>query len=273
MLASLLRDLSISGIGQITTLVHAPLDASTFPATRTVPVAGNLFDVAVREMQNHDAAWIIAPETGGALLELTRLAESLGKKVIGPSSSAVEICGDKRLAYARLEGSLDMPETVLFNDSFNRFPCVVKPADGAGCESTFLLKNRQELQSLHLPHGDFVVQPYLEGKAMSAAIVCHNGETVLLGVSRQLLEINGQMKFKGVRGPIEYQHRDRIGRMVSQIQKNIAGLDGYWGIDFIDCGGNPALIEINPRLTSSYPVYSASSKFNIARFAVLGERA
>jgi len=272
MLAALLHDLSKSAIGAVTTLVHPSLDAFGLEAHRIAPVTAELWDAVAREMQNHDAVWIIAPETGGILREFTRLAESLGKKVIGSSSAAVETCGDKLLAHACLKKAVEMPDAEEFHAGYRRFPCVVKPVDGAGCENTFLLNNRRELLALELPDGRFMIQPYVEGEAMSAAAVTRNDETVLLGVSMQKVEAARQMRFSGVRGPVMYAHRGKIETMVLEIKEKIPGLGGYWGIDFVDYRGEPVLIEINPRLTSSYPVYSAASPFNIARYAALGER-
>ncbi len=52
--------------------------------------------------------------------------------------------------------------------------------------------------------------------------------------------------------------------MVGKIIETIPGLRGYWGIDFNDCDGEPALIEVNPRLTPSYPYYSKMHYPNIS---------
>lgn len=272
MLAALVNDCQKAGLSGITSLVHPDFDRGNISGD-IVPVHGDLIDAARMEMRRHDAVWIIAPETRGKLLSLTRLAESMGKRLIGSSSPAVKICGDKLLACQCLRGGVNMPESRPFDGTCRTFPCVVKPSDGAGCDNTFLIQNADELATLNLSHGTgFIAQPFIPGEHFSAGILSYDNEVELLGVCRQKIAVAPQLRFEGVEGPVDYPHAEKVAAMARAVKSAIPTLRGYWGMDFIDDGGALTLIEVNPRLTSSYPLYSAAAPFNIPRYAIFGTK-
>ena len=272
MLASLLNDLAEAGEGRIITLLNRALDITGMKADETEFIDGDFFTAVERQMENVDVVWIVAPESGGALYRLTCIAERLGKKVIGSSIDAVKLCGDK-LSLARfLDGKIETPNSVPFADGYDDFPCVVKPVDGAGSENIYFVNDKKGLRQIETKEKNYLIQPYIEGEKLSAGIVSGRAAPELLGVCRQEIELSRQLKFKNVAGPIDYPNRNhgKLLRMVQKISRLIPGLRGYWGIDFIESGGRLTLIEINPRLTTSYPIYSMSCGFNIAEKAVIG---
>lgn len=272
MLAALVNDCQKAGLSGITSLVHPDFDRGNIPGD-IVRVRGDLMEAARNEMRRHDAVWIIAPETSGRFLSFTQLAESMGMRLIGASSPAVEICGDKLLASRCLRGLVNMPESRPFDGMCATFPCVVKPADGAGCDNTFLIQNADELAVLNLPEDiEFIVQPFIPGGHFSAGILSYDGEVELLGVCRQKIMVAPQLRFEGVEGPLEYPHTGKVAAMARAVKSAIPTLRGYWGMDFVDDGGALTLIEVNPRLTSSYPLYSAATPFNIPRYAIFGTK-
>ncbi len=263
MLTHLLRDLSGLGLERVTTMRSASLGGVPLFADKIVTVKDGLLKAYAKELPEHDAVWIIAPECEERLLKLTRMAESLGRAVVGSSSAAVKVCGDKLLTCNALKNFVPTPRTRPFTGFFDEFPCVVKPADGAGCTSTFYFEDEARTISFEAPPGKFVVQPYVKGAPMSAAIVSNRCEAALLGVSRQLIKMGPVLEFLGVEGPVVYGHKDKLTWMINAIREKIPGLAGYWGIDFIDAADGPALMEINPRLTSSYPLYGDVVPFEI----------
>lgn len=207
-------------------------------------------------------------------MDFTRLAESMGTRVIGSSSLAVKTCGDKLHANQSLRGVAKMPESRPFLGTCDTFPCVIKPVDGAGCDNTFLVQNPDELAALRLPKDvSFIVQPFIPGRHYSAGILSYDGEVELLGICRQKITVAAQIRFEGVEGAVDYPYPKKVAAMARAVKSAIPMLRGYWGMDFIDDGnGVLTLIEINPRLTSSYPLYSAATPFNIPRYAIFGTK-
>jgi predicted ATP-grasp superfamily ATP-dependent carboligase len=269
MLAALLCDLAGDGSWRVTTLLKSTADKSGVIADEAAITDGEFFSFVEREMKNVDAVWVVAPESGGALLRLTTMAQRLGKKVVGSLPDAVELCGDKLSLSRYLEKKLPMPWSEPFSGGFDGFPCVVKPVDGAGSENVHFIKEAGTLRDIEANEQNYLVQPYIKGKKLSGGVFTHRGEPILLGVCRQKVYCyGGSLKQTGITGPIEYRHADRLLEMVKKINRLIPGLRGYWGVDFIDDDGSLTLIEINPRLTTSYPVYSGTCGFNMASLAV-----
>lgn len=272
MLVALINDCQRAGLAGVTSLVHPAFDRGGITGD-FVPVHGDLIDTARNEMRCHDAVWIIAPETGGKLLSLTRLAESMGTRLIGSSSPAVEACGDKLLASQRLRGVVNMPESHPFDGTCATFPCVAKPVDGAGCDNTFLIQNANELAALELPKEiAFIAQPFIPGQHLSAAVLSYDSEVELLGVCHQKITLAPRLRFEGVEGPIDYPHAEKVASMARAVKMAIPALRGYWGMDFIDDDGGLTLVEVNPRLTSSYSLYSGTTAFNIPHYAIFGRK-
>jgi len=100
--------------------------------------------------------------------------------------------------------------------------------------------------------------------------VSGNNGPALLGVCRQEIESGARLKLKKLYGPLDYGGREKVIKMIEKISRLIPTLRGYWGVDFIDNDGRLTLIEINPRLTTSYPIYARACGFNIAEKALSG---
>lgn len=244
------------------------LEVSTLPAIKSGGTENEFITAVEKEIRKADAVWIIAPERGGILHRLVHLSVSLGKKVVGAGLEAIERCSDKLSLASKLNGKILMPKTELFSGRFARFPCVVKPRFGAGCEDVFMIKTPASLKSLKAENDEFIIQDFVDGEHLSAGVLSRGNGSKLLGVCRQKIKTGKKMRFNGLTGPLDYKRTGTLEELIAVIIKNVPGLGGYWGIDFIDRQGELFLIEINPRLTSSYPIYSKSCGFNIARFAV-----
>jgi predicted ATP-grasp superfamily ATP-dependent carboligase len=132
---------------------------------------------------------------------------------------------------------------------------LAKPDDGAGCEDTFLFEDAADLEGwlAHHPERKYVVQPYLAGIAASVSCMMQAGTAVLLSVNRQHVERqDNALIFKGVSVnalPSLWQAAEKLAQ---QIAKAMPDLRGYVGIDVIVQDGELLVLEINPRLTTSY---------------------
>lgn len=213
-----------------------------------------------------DATFLIAPEFDGLLAERCRIVESLGKRLIGPSSAAVELCTDKwELARQLTAAGVSTLETLLLDltQVLPRdlpFPIVVKPRDGAGSQSTFLLHGDPELAALQerLPVEPMlrnaIWQPYVSGLPCSVAVLCHDyGAFTPLLPSEQTLSTDGRFHYLGGVIPARAANLDRLQHAACRAVKQVPGLRGYAGVDLILTDADePVVVEINPRLTTSY---------------------
>jgi predicted ATP-grasp superfamily ATP-dependent carboligase len=134
-------------------------------------------------------------------------------------------------------------------------PWVMKPDDGVGCEDVYLVDDEQALndrvQSLTVDH--WVVQPWLIGQAASLCVIFSENDSQLLTYNKQLIEIKrGQVVFTGCHVGEHTEYWKQYRSLVQDIANCLPGLKGYVGIDVVETEDGPLVIEINPRLTTSY---------------------
>ena len=130
---------------------------------------------------------------------------------------------------------------------------MVKPDDGAGAEDTRHLQNLEDVRRWLATHPGHMVQPYLEGDVASLSVLCRNGRASLLSCNRQRVAIRGgEIQVQAIEVGGMEEHREVFSRLSDDIAALLPGLWGYNGIDVV-CGRKGiTVLEINPRLTTSY---------------------
>lgn len=273
---ALLRDLQLlPNISLITT--HDARLAS--PLLGSVPISEQDVAMTVWQslLQNCDAVFIVAPETGGKLADLVRLVNHRQVLHLGCSVSAIEVASSKYQTYQQLTNvGVDVVPTYQFNefkqhiaeDSGKKW--VVKPDDGAGCDGAVCFENGTAasvyLASRAQTH---VIQPLIDGVAASISMLCKDGQAWLLSCNLQKVElINNKFHYHGsvVGGSAAYQ--EEFAFVAQQIATAMPDLAGYVGIDVITNRQTVTVLEINPRLTTSYVGLHQSIEFNPAQLMV-----
>jgi predicted ATP-grasp superfamily ATP-dependent carboligase len=267
MLRALARDLSsIAGI-EVVTCRDSRLPPLVFPT---------VFDFE-RCMQEADAVWPIAPETGGSLERVSRHILQCGKVLLGSEPGTVRVTASK-LQTSRALAQAEIAVAPTFG-SEEETPSsssgwVVKPNDGAGCLNTRFFRSRQEAMRFAQAQGH-VLQPYVAGKPCSLSILCRKGEAQLLSCNRQRIRIeDGRFEFLGCEVNSFEDERGDLSRVASRIASTLPGLWGYCGVDFMQTETGPVIIEVNPRLTTSYVGLSDALGENVAGLVLglLGNR-
>ncbi len=250
-------------------LAHSPLQAETD------------FHKLVNQA---DAVFVIAPETNGILKQQKQIVDATKEKWLGCSTSAIELCADK-LALANHLQTNNIPtiptsslnwET---NDLTNEFPIVIKPRDGAGSENMFLIKNHSDW--LHtkklINHTNqatsFIWQPYIAGTVVSIAMLAN--ESQLFPLALQQISDDGRFQYQGGVIPFLSAQSEAISSLVNNASATIEGLNGYVGFDIIlpaNKSDQPIIVEINPRLTTSYIGYQALTDENLMEHILFPER-
>jgi predicted ATP-grasp superfamily ATP-dependent carboligase len=267
------------------------------------PVEGVAFQLAHSpeeeiELLAELAAWcditlLIAPEFDGILTQRALLVEGVGGRLCGPSPLAITNCSDKlQLArtlqaaeIATIETREFSPDQTLATDL--TYPAVVKPRDGAGSQETYFVRTADEFQQL-LPTWkkssllrQAVWQTYHPGRPVSVAVLVtpeqYRYEALL--PCEQLLSSNGRFEYLGGIVPTNGLNFAAIRNAAIAACREVPGLRGYVGVDLIvpdDTPETPLVVEINPRITTSYLGYCRLCEQNlIARWldpdAHLGE--
>jgi hypothetical protein len=268
MLQAVLTDFQRWGEFPTVTTLDARLDWTMVPADRVHRVVpgehGRIFPTLVSQSM---AALVIAPETAGVLASLSRVVERLDVLLLGSSSEAVEIAGDKWACYRRFcDAGLPAPRTrhAYFGqqpaDATDdlRYPLIVKPVDGAGCDGVFLVRTRAEfpgaLDRLQAAtwRDDYLAAEYVSGVHASVSLLVARTSSQPLTLNGQDIVVTGnRLIYRGGTVPLEHPLCERAFEVAVRAASLISGLRGYVGVDLVLTDREAFVIEINPRLTTS----------------------
>lgn len=211
-----------------------------------------------RGVRQCDAVWPTAPETGGVLEELSRIVVEEGRALLGSQPDAVAVAASKSRTVKLLEeaGIRCVPT---FADPARVTPIpgpwVIKPDDGVGCADTSVVSSWQDARGwLDARAGEgFVAQPWCDGPALSLSTICHDGRAVLLSCNQQhVRRQDSRLELEGITVNAFDDALGTYADIARRIAAALPGLRGYVGVDLMATGSGPIVLEINPRLTTSY---------------------
>ncbi len=256
------------------------LNRATLPADEVVCVnPDSHLETYLSLLKQCDAVLVIAPETDGVLSGLTAHAEKAGKPLLCSSSSAAAIAGNKDIC-ARLFCDANLPTPTTRMAAFDTatliaqqvgFPLVIKPIDGVGSEGVIRVASPSSLSG-ELPkirqltsHTEILLQSYVRGIPASVSLLGVNGRFCPLSLNHQLMETAQHFQYLGSEVPFQHKTAGRAMELACSAARLIPGLKGYVGVDLVLTDDSPQLIEINPRLTTSYIALRQVAQINLAR--------
>jgi tyramine---L-glutamate ligase len=279
MLAAVLEDFNrIEGVAATTLL--APDVLSRFPAHQVhLADGGNEERVFRRLAREADYTLVIAPECQDLLGTWCRWVQEAGGRLLGPDPEAVHLTGDK-LALSRHWRKRDVltPESHLTaaNAPWARmsYPAVWKPRKGAGSQRTFLLWSpadaalAAEVVRNEDQEEERIWQPLVPGQAASVAFLIGPEQLVPLLPAAQHLSTDGRFRYLGGEAPLPAERGARAVKLAERAVRTVPGLRGYVGVDLVlgeaDDGSQDQVLEINPRLTTSYLGLRSLAQANLA---------
>lgn len=227
-----------------------------------------------------DRTLVIAPESDGLLEARCRLVSDCGGCFVGATAAAIALCGDKLALSRHLQqhGVPTIPAKPCRFDELARDltasgpppAFVVKPRHGAGSVDTFRVMNRDDFAAAATAFAtaddEPIVQPFVPGVPLSITAIVTAERVELFPVCRQRITGTTPLHYAGGSVPTAVGDRDAIFDLARRTLEAVPGLSGYVGIDLIaseDLAG-PVVVEINPRLTSSYHGYRRLAETNLA---------
>jgi predicted ATP-grasp superfamily ATP-dependent carboligase len=275
MISALAADFAALAGTRVTVLRDMRLVDLCFPGCNVVeiestPHLGEEFD---RHAAAADRTMVVAPEFDGILRDtLSRLAAAGGRSLNSPEEF-VAIASDKHRTAERLAAAgvpvphgrvLDADEEKMPAD-FD-YPAVLKPVDGAGSQHTVLVHGAgDEPEPYPWPRR---LEKFCPGRAASVAALGGPGRRTMLPPCWQRLSEDGRFAYHGGAIIRETSLSARATALASQALDAMPPARGYVGVDLV-LGADPdgrddVVIEINPRLTTSYVGLRAAVWQNLA---------
>lgn len=253
------------------------------PANTVSPQPGeSAFEFVARQADAHHWAWVVAPETDGLLSEFQRRVDPA--RWLGCDGPSTAVASGKRSTLTRLaEAGLSTPLAFEHTAEVRRW--VIKPDDGAGATDTrvhasleaALADGAQRSRSASAS-GAWVVEPWVEGEALSLSLMCSAGRSELLSINRQhlLIDAEGVLSYRGVDVnvvPLGDPRAATLAAWATRIGRSVPGLCGFVGIDLVwHAQRGPVAIEINPRVTCAYVGLSRALGRNLAAEVIAAQR-
>jgi predicted ATP-grasp superfamily ATP-dependent carboligase len=133
---------------------------------------------------------------------------------------------------------------------------VAKPDDGVGCEGARVFDQAGRARTWVEAQGvadRYVLQPLLVGGPLSLSVLARNGVGRLLSVNQQRVEMHADtFVYRGSEVNVAQDADAAYQGLAQQVAAAIPGLWGYFGVDLVQTQSGPVVLEVNPRLTTSY---------------------
>lgn len=251
-----------------------------------------LFDLA----QKVDFVLLIAPESRNRLQWLANQLAPHKHKFLSPELDFIQLASDKTSTLNHLaEAGIPVPSGVSFSDIGTLehqipLPAVLKPNDGAGSEGNHWIGSSAELaQLLKTPRSQTTesgegacqaiqwrLESWVPGRAASVSVIAQQqAEPIILPPTFQTLQDGRVSHWVDCEPVLDPQLIERARHLAKQVNRAMPDTWGYYGIDFVfgDKSEADTVIEINPRLTSSYAAIRSLVRFNLAeKMAVSADR-
>lgn len=276
MLRTITADAKAAGLKVTTILnkqiadVNPPLNVDQKIPVNSQAEAEHVFQ---KTAENTDAALIIAPETNDTLQKLVEKIEQTSTTSLNSSANSIAQVTDKALLqqHAKKLG-LTTPETLSLNVEENAeetaqiidekigFPAIIKPTNSVACEALNIVKNQEEAKTAitkiaKLANRRFMAQKLIQGTHASVTLISNGTEAQPVTLNGQNLSLkppNQTSTYNGGTSPLNHKQQTKAFAAAKKLVQSIQGLKGYIGVDFVLTDDDPVVIEVNPRITTSF---------------------
>jgi len=277
MLRTLVSDFKAAG-HSVSTVLDSRLAVLNPPmeAECVVPVSSfQEAEAAIQKIsESVDAACMIAPESNKVLQSLVTDMERVGVSSLNCRASAIGSVSDKAILLGRVkEMGLTTPATLMVNalddvveirqtisGRFD-FPLVFKPLDGVGCGGLSVVRNAHQIADAvakaiqESSSNCFMAQELIHGTAVSVSLIATGSETLPISLNKQdvsLMTPEATSTYNGGQVPFDSPLEREAFVAAETVVKSFPGLRGYVGVDLVLTEKEAVVIEVNPRLTTSY---------------------
>lgn len=220
-----------------------------------------------------DYTLLIAPETEGMLAGLARRVIEVGGRLASPSPEFIAWATDKHQVCETLrEADVAVPNGVKLepDDRWPKHflaPAVLKPIDGCGSTDVRRIsETRQDARGESTR--TWRLERFVAGQPASIALLRGAAGVFLLPACSQRIKDAGRFEYLGGTVPLAADFSARASKLALAAAAAMPDWVGYVGIDLVlgaaSDGSEDFVIEVNPRLTTSYVGLRAIATENLA---------
>jgi predicted ATP-grasp superfamily ATP-dependent carboligase len=221
------------------------------------------------------ATILIAPEFSSLLLSRAERCVVEGGQLLSPSVECIRLCSDKQLTCDHLNRhGVATPRGISFSSppqdvDPNLFPAVLKPIAGAGSQNVRLVDRPADLATIDFAsESRWRLERFHPGLPVSASLLTRSSGVVLLPPCTQNLSADGRFSYLGGSTPLPRALAERAKCLALATAETLPDPCGYLGIDIVlgsaENGSEDVVIEVNPRLTTSYLGLRQACEQNLA---------
>ena len=288
MLRNIISDFKALG-HQVTTLIDSRLIAFNPPneADKIITISSvRQFYTKIKDIsKSADAVYFIGPESNNLLEKLVETTSTLDVKSLNSEVNDIKVCSNKKNIYEKAKKTgLIVPETAIIDihDKFENikkiikdfgYPLVIKPLIGVGCCGLIIVKEKSDLfdaiskVSKESNNNQFIAQKFIEGQPASVSVISTGTKAVSVSLNKQFVNLTdpyNEPKYSGGVVPLDNELKKNSLRDAKHLVEAFNGLKGYIGVDIILTNEEVVIMEVNPRLTTSYIGLRKIVNFNIA---------
>jgi hypothetical protein len=234
-----------------------------------------------------DAAYIIAPETNEILQRIIEIVKKTGIISLNCSLSGInKVYNKSNLPKLLKKSNIKTPKSINFrifdklsnitNNIHKNFyyPVIIKPSKGTNCEGMSIVQNEQEVRKAILKikkqttSTDVIAQEFIKGTNVSISLLSSGDKALAISLNKQKIIIGDPHNISEYIGgivPFESPLKDRAFKLTEKIVESIKGLIGFIGIDLILSNNDIVIVDINPRITTSYVGLKKVIRINLAK--------
>ncbi len=202
-------------------------------------------------------------------------------------ASAIEQASNKMNLYKRLkQRGISTPKTIMLDVSNKKeeslqltecqleFPLMFKPLDGVSCSGSSIVHDKTQVAAAvskirkESTDKHFLIQEYLKGTAASVSLIVSNQGVRPISLNKQDLTISkpgGTSSYDGGLVPFDDPLRQEAFAVAAKAVESFENLKGYVGVDLVLTEKEAVVIEVNPRLTTSYVGLKQTADFSVAQ--------
>ncbi len=271
MLNAIVSDLSELDDVEIEITLDQRCSTEDLPDDINIHIINNNYLELFRSLcRNVDAVLPIAPESDNFLETISCLITEEETLLLGSSPDVIKLVSSKLLTARHLaDHHISVIKTLIAEQSGlpkSNSGWIVKPDQGAGSEKVFFCQEKEDVEKAISRCKSPIVQPMIKGISASLSMLCNKGECVVIGYNEQMIEWqDNRLQYAGTKVNSLREHKDQLDQLAKSVCVALPELRGYVGTDVIINNDQITVVEINPRLTTSYVALKESIGTNPAR--------